>query len=163
MSFKELKRGLPVYILNKETLEYITGKVSQDATPPRLNTTFGQPMIVDVSIESQGTIKIWSLPADQQIAEIQTDANTVIATDKTPLISIIKSIKTDCENYIQGVDLAKEKLAKADQLIAELDVVFKQQQQTEERFVRLEQSIDSINHQLENTLSQILKAVNNGR
>lgn len=163
MSFKELKRGLPVYILNKETLEYITGKVSQDATPPRLNTTFGQPMIVDVSIESQGTIKIWSLPADQQIAEIQTDANTVIATDKTPLISIIKSIKTDCENYIQGVDLAKEKLVKADQLIAELDVVFKQQQQTEERFVRLEQSIDSINHQLENTLSQILKAVNNGR
>ena len=158
MNFKELKKGFPVYILNKESLSYQQGKVVQDATPPRMNTVFGQPMLVDVSIESEGQIKIWTLPADQQTAEMQSDSNIVIATDKVPLVSILKSIESECQTYIDGVDNCQKRLEVAKGLVAELDVVYKQQQQTEERFVRIEQSIGGI----ESTLSQILKAVNNG-
>jgi hypothetical protein len=40
-------------------------------------------------------------------------------------------------------------------LIAKLDINYKQQQETEERFSRIEQSIQG----MEDTLSQILKAV----
>ena len=155
--FKELKKGFPVFILNKETLLYQQGKVTQDSTPPRMNTVFGQPMIVDVSIESEGQVKIWTLPADQSLAEMQSDANIVIATDKAALVSILKSIESECNTYLEGVDGRKQKLEVAKNLIAELDVVYKQQQQTEERFVRIEQSIGGI----ESTLSKILKAVNN--
>lgn len=157
MSFKELKKGFPVFILNKETLHYSQGKVTQDSTPPRINTVFGQPMIVDVSIESDGQIKIWTLPADQQLAEMQSDSNIIIATDKPALVTILKSIQTECESYLQAVPSYNEKLKSVKELVADLDVVFKQQQQTEERFVRIEQSIGGI----ESTLSQILKAVNN--
>ena len=155
--FKELKKGFPVFILNKETLLYQQGKVTQDATPPRMNTVFGQPMIVDVSLESEGQVKIWTLPADQSLAEMQSDANIVIATDKAALVTILKSIESECTTYLEGVDGRKQKLEVAKNLIAELDVVYKQQQQTEERFVRIEQSIGGI----ETTLSKILKAVNN--
>lgn len=155
--FKELKKGFPVFILNKETLLYQQGKVTQDATPPRMNTVFGQPMIVDVSLESEGQVKIWTLPADQSLAEMQSDANIVIATDKAALVTILKSIESECTTYLEGVDGRKQKLEAAKNLIAELDVVYKQQQQTEERFVRIEQSIGGI----ESTLSKILKAVNN--
>ena len=162
MTFKELKKGFTVFILNKETLSYHKGRATQDATPPRMNITFGNPMIVDVSIEAEGQIKIWTLPADQQLAETQADSNIVIATDKLPLVQIVKSIQSECETYLASIDQHKEKLAKAKKLVADLDVAYKQQQQTEERFTRLEQSIDGINRQLsstENTLSQILKAV----
>lgn len=155
--FKELKKGFPVFILNKETLLYQQGKVTQDATPPRMNTVFGQPMIVDVSLESEGQVKIWTLPADQSLAEVQSDANIVIATDKAALVSILKSIESECTTYLEGIEGRKQKLEAAKNLIAELDVVYKQQQQTEERFVRIEQSIGGI----ESTLSKILKAVNN--
>lgn len=155
--FKELKKGFPVFILNKETLLYQQGKVTQDSTPPRMNTVFGQPMIVDTSIESEGQVKIWTLPADQSLAEMQSDANIVIATDKAALVSILKSIESECTTYLEGIEGRKQKLEVAKNLIAELDVVYKQQQQTEERFVRIEQSIGGI----ESTLSKILKAVNN--
>ena len=165
MNFKELKKGFPVYIINKDTVEYSQGKVAQDATPPRLNTTFGQPMVTDVSIESNGITKIWTLPADQRVAEMQTDSNTIISTDKPAIIAMIRNIQTECETYLQGLEINKKRLDASKKLIAELDVTYKQQQQTEERFSRIEQSIAGISEQLdsvkdmEDTLSQILKAV----
>ena len=156
MIFKELKKGLPVYILNKNNLDYNQGKVIQDATPPRIGSTFGQGLLTDVSIESGGITKIWTLPADQKVAEMQNDSDTIIAIDKSTILAMIKSIHGECESYLEGVPHYEEKLEKAKALIAELDQTYKQQQQTEERFTKIEQSIDSINE----SLALILKAVN---
>ena len=155
MIFKELKKGLPVYILNKNTLEYSQGKVIQDATPQRMNPTFGQGLLTDVSIEAGGVSKIWTLPADQKVAEMQNDSDTIIAIDKSTILAMIKSIHGECESYLEGVPHYEEKLQKAKELISELDQNYKQQQQTEERFTKIEQSIDGI----QSALSEILKAV----
>ena len=155
MIFKELKKGLPVYILNKNTLEYNQGKVIQDATPQRMNPTFGQGLLTDVSIEAGGVTKIWTLPADQKVAEMQNDSDTIIAIDKSTILAMVKSIHSECESYLEGVPHYEEKLEKAKGLISELDQNYKQQQQTEERFTKIEQSIDGI----QSALSEILKAV----
>ena len=93
---------------------------------------------------------------------MQTDNNIIIATDKSTIVAMIKSIQTECETYLQGVELNQKRLETSKKLIAELDVTYKQQQQTEERFSRLEQSIAGINETVStmgDTLSQILKAV----
>ena len=156
MIFKELKKGLPVYILNKNTLEYSQGKVIQDATPQRMNPTFGQGLLTDVSIEAGGVSKIWTLPADQKVAEMQNDSDTIIAIDKSTILAMVKSIYGECESYLDGVPHYEEKLEKAKALISELDQTYKQQQQTEERFLKIEESINGINE----SLSLILKAVN---
>ena len=156
MIFKELKKGLPVYILNKNNLEYSQGKVVQDATPQRMNPTFGQGLLTDVSIEAGGVTKIWTLPADQKVAEMQNDSDTIIAIDKSTILAMIKSINAECESYLDGVPHYEEKLEKSKQLISELDQNYKQQQQTEERFTKIEKSIDGINE----SLALILKAVN---
>lgn len=156
MIFKELKKGLPVYILNKNTLEYSQGKVIQDATPQRMNPTFGQGLLTDVSIEAGGVTKIWTLPADQKVAEMQSDSDTIIAIDKSTILAMVKSIHGECESYLEGVPHYEEKLEKAKGLIIELDQTYKQQQQTEERFTKIEQSIEGIN----SSLALILKAVN---
>lgn len=155
MMFKELKKGLPVYILNKQSLEYNQGKVIQDATPPRISPTFGQGLLTDVSIEYGGISKIWTLPADQKVAEMQNDSDTIISIDKSTILAMIKSIYGECESYLDGVPHYEEKLEKAKLLITELDQTYKQQQQTEERFSKIEQSIENIN----DSLSLILKAV----
>ncbi len=155
MNFKELRKGFPVYIINKDTVEYTQGRVAQDATPPRINTTFGQPMITDVSIEANNVTKIWTLPADQKVAEMQSDSNIIISTDQAAILAMIKNIQTECETYLQGIDLNKKRLDSSKKLIAKLDINYKQQQETEERFSRIEQSIQG----MEDTLSQILKAV----
>lgn len=155
MIFKELKKGLPVYILNKNTLEYNQGKVIQDATQQRMNPTFGQGLLTDVSIEAGGVTKIWTLPADQKVAEMQNDSDTIIAIDKSTILAMIKSIHGECESYLEGVPHYEEKLEKSKQLIIELDQNYKQQQQTEERFTKIEQSIDGI----QSALTEILKAV----
>ena len=155
MIFKELKKGLPVYILNKNTLEYNQGKVIQDATPQRMNPNFGQGLLTDVSIEAGGVSKIWTLPADQKVAEMQNDSDTIIAIDKDTILAMIKSIHGECESYLQGVPHYEEKLEKAKTLISELDSNFKQQQQTEERFLKIEESIGGI----QSALAEILNAV----
>lgn len=159
MNFKELKKGFPVYILNKQTLEYNQGKVIQDATPPRLNTNFGQSLLTDVSIEYGGSSKIWTLPADQKVAEMQNDNEVIISTDKNTIITMIKSINSECQSYLDGVESYKNRLELSKKLIAELDVTYRQQQQTEERFTRIESAIENINDKLDNTLNKILKAV----
>lgn len=159
MNFKELKKGFPVYVLNKQTLEYSQGKVIQDATPPRLNTNFGQSLLTDVSIESNGQSKIWTLPADQKVAEMQSDNEVIISTDKNTIVTMIKSINSECQSYLDGVESYQNRLELSKKLIAELDVTYRQQQQTEERFTRIENAIENINDKLDNTLSKILKAV----
>lgn len=155
MNFKELRKNFSVYILNKETIEYWQGKVVQDATPPRLDGTFGQPMLTDVSIESNNSTRIWTLPADQKVAEMQNDPNVIISTDKNTIVAMAKNIQQECESYLQGIDKTKKRLEAVNKLVAELDITYKQQQQTEERFSRIEDSIKM----MENTLSQILNAV----
>lgn len=160
MNFKELKKGFPVYILNKQTLEYSQGKVIQDATPPRINPTFGQSLLTDVSIECAGSSKIWTLPADQKVAEMQNDSEVIIALDKDTIVTMIKSINQECQSYLDGVETYKKKLELSKKLIAELDITYRQQQQTEERFAKLENAIESINDKLETTLNKILNAVN---
>ena len=149
MKFKELKKGFPVYILNKDTIEYSQGKVIQDATPPRISNI---TMVVDVSIEQSGTTKIWTLGSDLEVA--QTD-NTFISTDKNIIVTMLKSMQQEYDNYLKGVDNVKDKLSKVNKLVGELDVTYKQQQQTEARFSRIEDSIKV----MESTLSEILKAV----
>lgn len=149
MKFKELKKGFPVYILNKDTIEYSQGKVIQDATPPRISNI---TMVVDVSIEQSGTTKIWTLGSDLEVA--QTD-NTFISTDKNIIVTMLKSMQQEYDNYLKGVENVKDKLSKVNKLVGELDVTYKQQQQTEARFSRIEDSIKV----MESTLSEILKAV----
>lgn len=153
MNFKELRKGFPVYILNKESVEFNQGKVTQDSTPPRLSAVFGQPMVCDVAIESKGTTKIWTLPADQKVAEMQTDNNVIISTDNVAILAMIKNIAQECETYLQGIEHIQDKLQRAKELISKYDITYKQQQQTEERFNKLEHSISGI----ENVLSEILQ------
>jgi hypothetical protein len=35
---------------------------------------------------------------------VQSDANIVIATDKAALVSILKSIESECITYLEGID-----------------------------------------------------------
>lgn len=149
MTFKELKKGYSVFIIkNGDTVEYIQGRVVSDATPPRVDTSkglvFPQPLVVDVSIESDGTTKIWTLSANDTSADVQSGQNIMITTDKTNALNVLKNIKSESDIYLENVEKYKAKRSKCEELISELDIDFKQTQQTNKRLDTLEQSISDM-------------------
>lgn len=153
MTFKELKKGYPVFIVkNGDRVAYFQGKVTQDATMPRVSTQYPQYLVVDVAIESEGNTKIWTLQADATSADATSGAT--ITTDKASVLAILSSIQSDCESYLKEVDIKKQKLQDCKNLISDLDEVYKEKQQTNQRLDNLEQSISDIKDSLNEFLKQ---------
>ena len=64
MTFKELKQGYPIHILDKDKLTVKQGKV-QSAAFPRVDTMQGQrQMVVDITVEHNGTTATYTSPED---------------------------------------------------------------------------------------------------
>jgi len=78
-----------------------------------------------------------------------------LSTDKDGLIKEVESMKAAAEQVLSTVDHQKDVLAKASTLLADLNPVFKEKKENEQRFSKIEDSISKIKDMIE-TLSNNL-------
>ena len=81
--------------------------------------------------------------------------NLVLSTDKMGLAGEIESMKTTAEQVIASVDHQKEILQKASSLLAELNPAYKERQETEQRFNKIEGSISRIEEMMANLVKEL--------
>lgn len=148
MNFKDLKQNYPVYILDKQDVRLITGKVTQVSFPRLDNSimTQGPKMVVDITIEADNKSATYTIPEDLHVTYA---GNLVLSTDKDGLIKEVESMKAAAEQVLSTVDHQKDVLAKASTLLADLNPVFKEKKENEQRFTKIEDSISKIKDMIE--------------
>lgn len=141
MTFKELKQGYPVYILDKEKLMVRQGKVV-NASFPRIDAQpTGRQMVVDVTLDVNGANAVYTMPEDSAIVYAN---NLVLSTDQHCLSVEVEKMKADAERILSTVETQKNIIEIADDLLAQLNPSFKEKRETEQRFEQIETRLDKL-------------------
>ena len=140
MTFKDLKSGYPVYLLDRTALRYEQGKVmavQQNFSP----ATFGK-MEVNVTIQTRdGKQNIYSVADTEQMAYAGT---LLITTNKECIINEITILKSNSEEILGKMDEHKKTVESCTNLLAELDTTFRDQQKTNDRLDQMESKLEEI-------------------
>lgn len=155
MYFKDLKQNYPVYILDKQTLTLTQGKAVAVGFPRmEMNPVAGKSgMVVDVSIVADGKTANYVIPENLSVTYA---GNLVLSVDRQGLAGEVESMKVTAEQAIASVEQQKQILEKSTTLLAELNPTYREKQETEQRFSKIEASMG----ELKDMLSRLLNSGN---
>ena len=152
MYFKDLKQNYPVYILDKQNLTLIQGKAVSVGFPRmELNPAAGKSgMVVDVSIEADGKTANYVIPESLSVTYA---GNLVLSVDRQGLAGEVESMKASAEQALSSVEHQRRIVEKSTELLAELNPAFREKQETEQRFDKIEASMNEVKQMLSRIVS----------
>jgi len=170
--FKELAAGAPVFALVKgDELKYYEGSIISVGAPrmemPKIEGQMTMQMpsmknVVDVTYSIDG--KNYTDAVDVTASVFPTGnpgAVTLVATEKEAIIRELHATQKSAENYIveaKNLVPKKEKqVEQCKQLIAELDTAFRERQETEQRFSKIEQAQKEQGSKLDKIIAMLEK------
>lgn len=143
MLFKDIKQNYPVYILNRQDISYIQGKVTSVSLPHMDNSN---PMVmgksvIDVGIEADGKTATYTIPENLGIVYA---GDMILSTDKESIVREVEAMKATAEQAIKNVDRQKAILDKSKNLLLELNPAYKEKKENEQRLSKMENSIEEL-------------------
>lgn len=136
-----MKQNYPVFILDKEEMTVVQGKVKSTSFP-RMDASRGTAqMVVDIEIEADGKSATYSIPENLAITYA---GNFVLSTDREGLLHEIEAKQTAAEQILSTVDRQRMIIERAKLLRAELNPAYKEKQETEKRLGQLEGTISEM-------------------
>lgn len=161
MTFKELKSGYPVYLLDRNALRYEQGKVMAVGLPhaDMQPGSYGK-LLVDVTIQTDGKQNTYSVSDTEQTAYA---GSLLITCNKECVVNEVRAINAQAEETLAKVETARKTVADCKTLLEELDTTFKDKQETERRFQKIDERFGGIEDKMDRILSAISKNVNNSR
>jgi hypothetical protein len=142
MAFKDLKIGGTFYIVNKDSLELKQVKIA-NITAPHIENKINSltQMVVDITVDVNGKPITYVVPDNLSITYCGQD---MLTYDKTLLIDEIKAIKAINEQTVSMYQKASENVLKCDNLISELDDVYREKKANDERLAKLERMMETL-------------------
>lgn len=144
MIFRDIKQGYPVYILNKQDLTILQGKVAS-AGFPRLDTnpmSGKTEMVIDIAVDD-GSGKTGSYVIPEGLS-VTYAGNLVLATEKAALAGEVEAMKSSAEQALASVDRQREILDKTTALLSDLNPAFREKRENDKRFDDLESSVNEL-------------------
>lgn len=146
MTFKELKEQSPIYVLDKNSVTVTKGKVTS-VKPGKTNPQVLGGFILEFTLEYNGITQVFAIP--DHLSVTYTGNNLILSTDQQGLIPELDKIISDNEKIVNNIEGIKSGISKAKNLKMELDPSYRERQQTEERFSKIESSISEIKDMLQ--------------
>lgn len=160
MTFKELKQNFPVFILDKDHLKLQQGKVVTVSFPRVQAYPSGKTeMVIDLQIDVDGKSASFVIPENSSITYAN---NMVLATDKLLLSNEVEAMKVCAEQALANVDRNKEILKRADEILVQLNPVFKEKKEQDERLSNIESAMSSIANVVEKQGKLLEQILNKG-
>lgn len=155
MTFKELKSGYPVYLLDRTALRYEQGKVMAVGMPHAdvQPGNYGK-MLVDITIQTGDKRNTYSVNDAEQTAYA---GSLLIATSKDCVANEVRAVNAQAEETLAKVGEAQQTVASCKALLEELDTSFKEKQATEKRFEKIDERFCSMEEKMDRILSAINK------
>lgn len=152
MTFKELKQGYPVHILDKDSLTVRSGKV-QNASFPRIDMAQAQrQMVVDITVECDGHTATYTMPEDSCVVYA---GNIVLSTHPQGLTAEVEKMKAEAEQILASVERQKQIVASADELLAQLNPTLREKRETEQRFQLIEGRMNGVDDKLDRLIAMM--------
>lgn len=134
--FKDIKQNYPVYILDTQEFSLVQGKATQVSFPRlEMNQKTGKTeMVVDVTIEANGKMATYAIPESHSVTYA---GHLVLSTEKSGLTSEVEAQKANAEQVLAFASKAQSIIDKAPSLLAELNPMYKEKQETERALAKL--------------------------
>ena len=151
MLFKDLCTNYPVYALKHTggNVSVIQGKVISISSPrlepcktDALKFQTSQ-MVLDVTIDFEGIQSTYVVPETYSVVYAP---NLTLALDKADIIKAVESLKSKSENVIKSIDENQSIITNCDKILIELNPVFKEKKETDERLSKLETTMDNVSN-----------------
>lgn len=154
MTFKEIKEGGTVYVLNKKTINIDGMKVV--AASPHVNMSMNtmtslQPM-VDVTLEADGKTTAYTIPEGLSVTYTK---DMVLATAREALADEVEKMLEEAKTGLQKVEYYNAVTAKAPELLAQLNPQLREKQETEKRFAKVEGQLSSLGSKIQQLLDKL--------
>lgn len=160
VNYGDVKQNYSVYILNKQDITITDGKVISVGFPHLDLSTkpaMGQSqMVVDVTIEANSKTATYSIPENLSVTYA---GDVVLSTDKQGLMAEVEQMKNTAEKILESVPKQKEVVDKTTVLLSELNPVYKEKKETEQRFSKIEESIS----RMESTVNNFINSFNHAQ
>lgn len=151
MTFKDLKSGYPIYLLDRTALRYEQGKVMA-VSPPHTDVqpgNFGK-MLVEIGIQTKdGKQNTYSVSDTEQTAYA---GSLLITCNKECVINEVRAINAQAEEMLSKVETARKTVSDCKALLEELDTAFKDKQETEKRFRKIDERFSGMEDKMERML-----------
>lgn len=159
MLFRDIKQNYPVFILDKQELVVTQGKVISIGFPRmEMNPKSGKSdMVVDVTIEANGKTAAYAIPENLSVTYAD---NLILSTDQQGLSNEIEALHNAAKQFFAAESYQKKVLEKTPSLLAELNPIFREKQETEKRFSSIESSISEVKdllRQQQETVANFIK------
>ena len=147
LQFKDIKPNSNIYILDKNVIEVLTGKVTTVSFPKmEYNPQTGQQqMMITLGIEANGKSSTYVM---SESSSAVTTGDLVIATEKVGLLHDIEILNNTSEQFLADVNnlIERNKMVKerATSLLSELNPIYKERRETEKRFTNIEEKFSNI-------------------
>ena len=160
MTFKDLKSGYPIYLLDRTALKYEQGKVMAVGLPHTdLQAGNYGKMLVDITIQTDdGKQNTYSVSDIEQTAYA---GSLLLTCNKECITNEVRALNAQAEETLAKVEEAKKVVAKCKALLEDLDTTFKDKQETEKRFQKIDEKFSAMEGKMDKILAAINKSMNN--
>jgi hypothetical protein len=157
MMFRELKAGYSVYSFNKESMEQKQVKVVSVGSPyvePSKPGQLSQGMsrMVDVVVDEGGRNHIYAIPEN---ASVTFAGETVLSCDAEGVLREVRAVKSHSEGVLSSMGTHKERIARCETIIAELDTAYKEKRAMDSRLTLVEDCMKEMKNDIKNLIREL--------
>jgi hypothetical protein len=163
MTFKELRPNNPIHLLDKsDGVKYCQGKVLNVGQPrfdtqqmPQPGTMPSMPnMVVDVTIEANGKTETYKFAENASVGGV---GNMLVSTDINGVIREIDATIAKDEQYFADKEKVEKEYEQCKKLKSELDPAFKEKQEIDLRFQKMDEKYDNLDKKMDKVLKLLTK------
>lgn len=154
MTFKDLKSGHTVYLLDRTALKYEEGLVTATSLPlPDMTPGNYGRMLIDITVQTKdGRRNTYAVNDSEQTAYA---GSLLLSASKDSVANEVRAINAQAEETLAKVPDAQRTASVCKALLAELDTAYRDRQETEGRFRKIDERFGS----MEAKMDRILEAM----
>lgn len=154
MTFKDIRQGYSVYVLDRtDGMAVQTGKVTAVGTPHYPQFQGGMPglmqtggMVVDVTIETGGSAKTYSIPEGSAVA---CAGQLTLCADRDGMLREVEAAKAASEDALKGMDRHEKVKADCEKILEEWNPDFAEKKRQDDRILSIENQMRDMHGMLE--------------
>lgn len=141
MIFKDIKQGHTIYLFDRDNIDVKEGKVTATGAShlDKINNMF--EMVVDITIDVDGNKQTYTFKDGNEIGYA---GQLMITPNRDAIVKEVQMLKSQSEDALSKIDKQKKTVEKCNSLLSTFDPIYKDKKETDERFNKLEQSINDI-------------------